>query len=170
MFNSYAKLALRNLRKNKLPSFINLAGLSIAVGCSIVIFILSDYMLTGNRNHEHARQIFMLENVVEANGEQQVWGDAPVPLGPALEADFPQVERAARIADRGVTVQYGEHVFRERVRFVDPAFLEMFTFPLKRGDAATFRAKDAVRWNGIARSTTQPARTGRSSPSGSIRC
>ncbi len=144
MFNSYVKLAVRNLRKNKLPSFINLAGLSIAIGCSIVIFLLSDFMLTGNRNHEHARQIFMLENVVEENGEQQVWGDAPVPLGPALEADFPQVERAARVADRGATVQYGEHVFREQVRFVDPAFLEMFTFPLKLGDSAALRAKDVV--------------------------
>ena len=111
MFNSYVKLAVRNLRKNKLPSFINLAGLSIAIGCSIVIFLLSDFMLTGNRNHEHARQIFMLENVVEENGEQQVWGDTPVPLGPALVADFPQVERAARVADRGATVQYGEPFF-----------------------------------------------------------
>ncbi len=144
MLKSYLKLAWRNLQRNKLSSFINITGLSIAIGCSIVFFLLLDREITTDRFHENAENIFLIGYTLEGDRSQQRWGDSPQPMGPALQAAFPQVKRAVRIADRGVTMRYGDKVFQESIRFVDPDFLEMFTFPLKTGDRAPLLDENAL--------------------------
>ena len=144
MLKSYFKLAWRNLLRNRLSSFINLTGLSVAIGCSIVFFLLLDREITTDRFHENAKNIFLIGYRLEGDPNQQRWGDSPQPLGPALEAEFPQVKRAVRVADRSVTTRYGDKVFHKSIRFVDPAFLEMFTFPLKAGDRAALLDENAL--------------------------
>jgi hypothetical protein len=49
MLKNYFKLAYRNLLKNKLSSFINIVGLSVAIGCSIVFFLMLDLEYTSDR-------------------------------------------------------------------------------------------------------------------------
>ncbi len=144
MLATFIKLAYRNLRKNKLSSFINLAGLSVAIGCSIVFFLLLDMEYTSDRFHENAEDIFLAVYTLEGDESHSRWGDSPLPLGPALESQFPQIERAVRIMDVDATVRYESHVFNESVRFVDPDFLDMFTFPLKLGRKAALSDKSSL--------------------------
>lgn len=116
----------------------------MAVGCTIVIFLVVDFKYNIDSFHEYAENIFLVENVIESGGETETWGDSPLPLGPALEADFPQVIRAVRVADAVGAMRYGDLIFSESIRFVDPGFLEMFTFPLKYGDKSVFSDKAAL--------------------------
>lgn len=144
MLKSYFKIAWRSLRRNRLSSIINISGLSVAIGCSIVFFLFIDREITTDRFHENAENIFLVGYTLEGDKSQHRWGDSPLPLGPALEAAFPQVRRAIRVADRGVTIRYGENVFREAIRFADPDFLEMFSFHLKLGDRTALADENAL--------------------------
>ena len=57
MIKSFLKIAYRSLFKNRLSSFINIFGLSMAVGCTIVIFLVVDFMYNIDSFHEYAENI-----------------------------------------------------------------------------------------------------------------
>jgi hypothetical protein len=84
--------------------------------------------------------------VYSLEGDQgaQRWGDSPQPLGPALESEFPQVKRTIRVSDKSATVRYKDQIFNESIRFAEPGFLDMFTFPLKRGNRPTSAQKNGL--------------------------
>lgn len=136
MLKNYFVLAYRTLLKNKVSSFINLFGLSVAIGCSIMVFAFVYGKLTEDSFHKHAENIFLVQHETVEEEGLQMWGDSPTPLGPAIEAEFPQVVRAVRIADGGGSVQHEGTAFNERIRFVDADFFDMFSFPLKFGSPA----------------------------------
>ena len=144
MFKNYFKLAYRNLYKNKLSSIINISGLSIAIGCCMVVFALVDMEYHMDTFHENAKQIFQVQSVVSGHEHEQFLGESPVPLGPALEEDFPQVVRSVRVSRGSGTLRYRDKVFEESIRFVDASFLHMFTFPLKYGDKDALSDKNAL--------------------------
>lgn len=134
MLSNYFKLALRSLSRNKLISFINIFGLSTAVGFSIAIFAYIDFEYNVDQAHEHVDEIFIIGNVVERDGKEQLWGDSPAPIGAMLKQDFPQVKAMTRVDNKSMVFKYHDKVFNEYVRFVDPAFMEMFTYPIKYGN------------------------------------
>lgn len=144
MLKSYFKLAWRNIFRNKLSSIINIIGLSIAIGCNIVIFTFVDLNINQDYFHEKADEIFMIESVIDRNNTQNIWGITPAPLGQELKEGFPQIQEIVRVENDAVVVKQGENVFEERVRFVDPAFLEMFTFPLEKGDKTALEDRNSV--------------------------
>lgn len=156
MINSFIKLAFRNLIRNKLSSFINIVGLAIAIGCWIFTFLVFNRHFNLDAFHENAKKIFIVENVIAANDKEQIWGNSPVALGPALLKDFPQIERFARLNQRWITVRSGDNCFSECIQFVDEGFLDMFTFPLTYGNkyaladpnAVILEAKTALRYFG----------------------
>ena len=45
MIKNYLKLGFRNLAKNRLSSAINILGLGLAVGCSLVVFQFFDWSM-----------------------------------------------------------------------------------------------------------------------------
>ncbi|MEM9858104.1 MAG: ABC transporter permease [Bacteroidota bacterium] len=133
MIRNFIKTALRNLAKNPLISFINIFGLSLAVGCSLVVFVFVDFMFRMDDFHENGEHIFLINNVVSRDGSEQVWGDSPAPIGPMMASDLPEVKEMTRVDNRNVIMKYEDKVFKEFVRFVDPQFLEMFSFQMKLG-------------------------------------
>ena len=144
MVRNYIKLALRNLAKNKLISFINIFGLSTAVGVSIVVFSLLEFEFSTDKFHTNREDIFLVMNIVERDGIEQVWGDSPVPIGAMLRQDYPQIKSVVRIANKNMVFKYEDQVFNEYTRFVDPGFLEMFTFPVKYGDINALEDKSRI--------------------------
>ncbi|TRX48914.1 FtsX-like permease family protein [Fulvivirga sp. M361] len=133
MVKNFIKTAFRSLVKNGLLSFINIFGLSLAIGCTLVVYIFVDFAFSQDDFHENREHIFLLNNVVSRDGKEQVWGDSPAPIGEMMESDFPQIEYSVRLDGRGAVMKYEDKVFKEYVRFADPEFLNMFTFPLETG-------------------------------------
>lgn len=139
MLKNYFVLAYRNLLKNKLSSSINIIGLSVAVGCSILVFLVVDLQATKDRFHENGEDIFLVGHTIVGPQGEEAWGSSPVALGPALASEIPAIERAVRISNGSGAVRYGDKVFEESIRFVDPEFLDMFTFRLKEGRPEALR-------------------------------
>ena len=116
----------------------------MAIGCAITVFIFIDFAFNRDHFHEKGEEVFLIKNVIDRDGSEQLWGDSPLPLGEALAKDFPQIKRVVRVRDGGGKMSYGDKIFNEGIRYVDDGFLDMFTFPLKYGDKSALEDKNKV--------------------------
>ncbi len=133
MLKNYVKTVIRSLLKNQLTSFINIAGLSVAIGCSMVVYSFVNWQYKTDSFHVNKDKVFYIKNAINRNGETELWGFTPAPLGPMIQQDFPQVKRMVRIERRSAIFRYNDLVFNEFVQFTDPEFMHMFSFPIKWG-------------------------------------
>lgn len=144
MFHNLIKLTVRHFVKQRVYNLIGTLGLALAVGCFTVPYL---YIDTNNRFdafHEHADAIYYVESMIERNDDSRLYGVSPMPLGPAMAEAFPQVADFVRIRVRDGVVRYGTALFTERLMFVDDAFFNVFTFPLREGDPDVLRDRNAV--------------------------
>ena len=141
MLKNHLIIALRNLFKQKGLAFINIFGLSIGLACFSLFLLYAVNEFSFDRFHEkndRLYQIYRWTKAMNGNGNR---GDAhlPIPLGPALKADFPDVENYVRMrmAWRPNFVRANNQVHRIGLSYADPQIFDVFTFPLKYGDPAT---------------------------------
>lgn len=141
MIQNYLIIAFRSLWKNKGISAINIVGLSVGLACFTLFLldVLNEYSF--DRFHTKADRLFAVaETIGEIAGQPpQKMNNLPMPLGPALKADLPDVEQFARLQGVGETffVRTPNGVVEEQACFADPAFFELFSFPFLHGNAST---------------------------------
>ena len=133
MIKNYFKLGFRSLLKNKLPSAINIVGLSISIGIAITTFMFVDYYLNIDSFHKNLNEIYYVQSDIKLSTGTQRYGTTPAPLRDVLDSEEPTIENVARIIDKDGIIRYQDQVYYDRFRFADPQFLEMFTFPLANG-------------------------------------
>ena len=144
MFKNYYKTSSRGLMKSPLSSFINIFGLSVAIGIAILVYGFNQWVDRMDQFHENKHEVFLTTVFVDREGALQQNGLTPRPLGAMLVEDFAQIERVCRIEDRPVVMKYEDHLFHENVRFTDPGFLRMFTFPLKWGSVSSLHDPNSI--------------------------
>lgn len=135
MFQNYLKIALRNLAKGRLYSFINLAGLAIgtAVVILLALFVYDEW--TFDRFHKNSDRIYRAW--VKEHLEGQIFFNTVTPyvLGPELRDNFPEIRQLARYLTLNSQVKKGAFSEQETVHVVEPQFFKIFDFPLVRGKA-----------------------------------
>jgi ABC-type antimicrobial peptide transport system permease subunit len=144
MFKNYFKVSFRGLKKSPVNSFINVFGLAVAIGLAIFAYAFARWTFSTDQFHENKHSVYLTTFFANRDGVSQQYGTTPRPLAELLRQDFGQIESACRVEDRNVVMKYNDHVFHERVRYVDPDFLEMFTFPLKWGTAGSLRDVNSI--------------------------
>lgn len=144
MLQNYFKVSVRGLMKTPLNSSINIFGLAVAIGISLVVYAFMKYDYSTDQFHENADHIFLVTCTGDVDGTVQQYGKTPRPLGELLKTDFAQIEKMCRVEDGPVIVKYHDQVFHEALRYVDAAFLEMFTFPMKWGTAKSLEDLSSI--------------------------
>lgn len=137
MIRNYLKVALRNIKRNKVYSFINLSGLSVGMACSIFIFLYIKYELSFDRYHQNGKHIYRIIHRLDHTFKyKNYYAQTPSTIAPVLKRDFPEVINAARLEGFvNPTIRYKDKVFVERrFYFGDPEILEIFSFPLLKGE------------------------------------
>ncbi|HMB91594.1 MAG TPA: ABC transporter permease [Rhodothermales bacterium] len=140
MLKNYLKIALRNLRKHKGYSLINITGLAIGLACFtlIMLYVLDEFSY--DRHYPDADRIYRIALDIEAGeGTQRTAQSPPVWTTQMLE-EFPEVEQAVRFKPPRQTwmVSYqNEHFSEKRWAFADSNVFNMFDLPLARGNAQT---------------------------------
>ncbi len=138
MFKNYLKIAIRNIFKQKLYSFINIFGLSLGVGCCILIYTFIQHEMSYDEFHQNHKQIYRVITTTKApDGETDSHALQPVPMGAALKHEIPEVKNAVRFLERSAVFNHKGQTIAERVTFADPAVLQVFTLPLVFGDSET---------------------------------
>lgn len=141
MLVNYIKIALRNIKRHKAYSLINIAGLSVGITCSLLVLLFIRFETSYDRYHPNADRIYrvIFESPTEFMGtNKQAW--TPGPLASALKDEFPEVLQTARIEEAGsdASLSYKNVSFTEEAFFfTDPGYLKMFSVPLLKGDPET---------------------------------
>jgi putative ABC transport system permease protein len=142
MLKNYLKIAWRNIRRNKVNSIINLAGLAIGMACVILIALYVQDELSYDRFLKEANQIFQVNMTGTDNGVESSTGNTAPAVGPTLVSLYPEIETYTRIYRPGdVMVRYDENVKTEsyftehHMMAVDSNFLQFFNYPFLQGSA-----------------------------------
>jgi putative ABC transport system permease protein len=137
MLRNYIKIALRNLRRNKLFSAINIFGLALGLATCLVILLFVQHELSYDRYNEKADQIVRVVIRGVMQGGELKEGNIMPPVAKTMKRDFPEVLDATRLRNMGMPrVSYGDKTFREdKIAFVDSNFFQVFTLPLLKGNA-----------------------------------
>lgn len=144
MIKNYLTIALRNLWKNKVITVINIVGLSLGLACFALLLLHVNDEFSFDRFHLKKDRIFRVYRYLQpANGEAASSDPfMPMPLGPAMKADFPDVVNYVRFCDWGDQfVRSGKLLTATPVLFADPQIFEVFNFPLLYGDPNTALAE-----------------------------
>jgi len=140
MIKNYLIVAWRNIRRQKVYSFIKIFGLSIGIAACILIYLFVVDELSFDRFHENSDRLFQVlqvrydKDTGEETGRQQYM---PTPTGPELKQTLPGIKHQTRYTQGSGAVRYKENLFRENIQLADSPFFEMFTFPLIKGDPDT---------------------------------
>ena len=138
MVKNFFKIAWRNLFRNKAFSFINISGLAIGMAAAILIFLWIQNEAGYDQFHEKKDRIYEAWNRAQFSGKLQCWNTTPKILARTIEKDIPEVERATRVSwPRSYLFSVGEKRLTVTGNIVDTGFLQVFSFPLLKGNAGT---------------------------------
>jgi putative ABC transport system permease protein len=144
MLKNYLIITFRTLLKNRIFTLINIAGLGIALAVCIVAFFNHMFNYEFDRTHVNFREIYRVTCFRDMEGREQEYGIVPAALGLEIKKDIPGVERAARAIRSGSPVKVGEDIFPAQISYVDPEFLDIFTFPEVMGDTRSISGRGNV--------------------------
>ncbi|MCP4221062.1 MAG: ABC transporter permease, partial [bacterium] len=136
MFKNYFLSALRNLKKAKLFSVINVLGLSIGMASCLLILHYVDFERSYDKFHKDGERIFRLcLNRIGSDGTGTKYATSPPPAGARIRGRYLEVETVACIHPYSADVSFGAGKFYEkRMYFAEPEFLDILKFKFIEGD------------------------------------
>ena len=145
MIKNYFVVAIRNLMRHKLYTSINVLGLAIGLACGILILLYIQQEFSVDRTHILGDRIYKVIREERGSTQTTYGSGTSGGLGPVLKETFPEVETTVRIWRWTVPAQYGERQSQYLLALVDDNFLDIFDFPLIKGDSETaFRTPYSV--------------------------
>ncbi|MEO6541186.1 MAG: ABC transporter permease, partial [Ferruginibacter sp.] len=143
MIKNYFKTALRNLKRNKSYAVINIAGLTIGIAASLLIFLVIQFETSFDNFHPNKENIYRVGSMYNSQDGISYSGGVAFPAGPAIRVDFPQIKQVASIYKRNgdqVTVENDGKGLQKKfndvdVYFAEPEFFSLFKFAWLSGDA-----------------------------------
>lgn len=97
MLRNYLKITLRNIKRHKGYSFINIFGLAIAIAAAFLIFLFVSFELSYDRFHEDSDRIYRVRNDRIYSDLHDKSSGCPPALGPTLKEEFPEIIDTARV-------------------------------------------------------------------------
>ena len=107
MLNNYLKIAVRNLKKHKAYSFINIAGLAVGMACCILILLGVQDELSYDRYHENADRIYRITYAEEIGDAYDHYVLSPFAAAPAFAAEVPGIRAYTRLWQRTGLIKHG---------------------------------------------------------------
>ena len=140
MIKNYIKIAWRNLLKNKGFTAINIIGLSLGIGCFIVIAMFVTDELSYDQYHENADRIYRINSDIQFGGTDLTMAVSADPMGETLKNDYPEVEEYVRFYASGgskLLKKGSEYINENLVAHADSTLFDVFTLPAIIGNTKT---------------------------------
>lgn len=136
MIKGYFKIAIRNLKKNKSFTAINVIGLAVAMAASMLIMLWVKSEFSYDRFYSKTDRLYAVGNKAIWGDELAIWFYTPKPMAPAIKTTYPEVKNVSRFntAHTFLLSHEDKKLTTERGAFVDSSFLEMFDFKVLAGD------------------------------------
>jgi hypothetical protein len=141
MFRNYLKTALRNLLREKSSTFINLAGLTLGVTCSIILFLIINYQTSFDKYHSKYDRVYRVVQSSEGNSGREFQSGVPSTLPDAFRLDFPEAEEVMFSSYRSEALvvipqdnQASKKFFEENgVVYTEPTYFKIFDRKILHG-------------------------------------
>jgi len=134
MFKNYLKISLRNIKKYKTFSLINISGLSIGMACCLLLVFYINSELSFDTQHKKSERIFRVCSDFTVGDVSQQWTASNAVIAAALHENYNEVESTTRFRNFRTTVTIGDKEFSERFYYTDESVFDIFTYPLIKGD------------------------------------
>ncbi|WP_227686967.1 ABC transporter permease [Spirosoma arboris] len=136
MIRNYLKIALRNLKRQKVSTSINVVGLAIGLATCILIMLYVQDELSYDRYNDKADRIVRVGLKLQMNGKDVGGYSLGQNAARDLKQEFPEVLKVTRIKGQGGEfVSYGTTSFRQdNLLLADSTFFEVFTIPFLKGN------------------------------------
>lgn len=144
MFKNYLLVTFRNLFKNRVFTFINIIGLGIALALCIVAYFNHMFNYEFDRHNVNFESIYRVNSIRDMDIREQEFGSVPSTLALHMKEDIPGIQKAARLWRSGSPVKVGDDVYPTQISYVDPEFLDIFTFNLVYGDKGSLASQGNV--------------------------
>jgi putative ABC transport system permease protein len=143
MFKNYLITAFRNLIREKNSATINIAGLTLGITCSVILFLIISYHNSFDRFHGKRDRIFRIVNQSEGNNGTDYQPGVPTVLPDAFRLDFPEAEQVvftSALPDALILIPQSsgeDKKFQEElgVVYTEPSFFAIFDRKLLTGNA-----------------------------------
>ena len=146
MIKNYFKIALRNLTKNKISSFINIGGLAIGMAVAMIIGLWIYNELSFNTYHKNYDRIAQVKSNADYNGEVFTIGSHPMPLGTEIRSsygdDFKYVVMSTQTEQH--IISSSDKKFYENGKYMQPEGPDMLTLKMLKGSRAGLRELSSV--------------------------
>lgn len=136
MLKSYLKIAFRNFSKRQVYSIVNVVGLSVALACSLLVYLFVKSEFTYDTFHENHESIYRL-NVKSKRGAEGDWrelGAVAAAMAPEFASNTSEINKYVRLKGALALMKVNEHYSEESFTYADPDIFNVFTFPLVRGE------------------------------------
>jgi putative ABC transport system permease protein len=146
MFINYLKIAWRNLKKNKLFSFINVFGLAVGLTCCLLISLYIYHETSYDAHQKNADRLYQLGTISIQDGKESRYSTTPSPMVPVMQQEFPEVESTVRLLklfqDDKTLFQFKEgsevkSFYETKGYLADSTFFRLFSYDFKEGNPAT---------------------------------
>lgn len=135
MLKNYFKITWRNLRQNKLLSFINIIGLSIGLACVMLIVLFVNDEFSYDKFHKNANRIVrVVQTEIDTTGKEMRNGNTGLPQGPSFASAIPEVEAFCRIQGWDMLTKKGNEGIKSKVLYADTTFFAVFSFNILAGN------------------------------------
>jgi putative ABC transport system permease protein len=127
MLKSYLIIAFRNLKKYKVFSFINIAGLSISLAVVLLIAAFAQMELSVDKFHANYERICKIG-----------FGTVPAPIADIIKLNLPEIKKVTRVdsfSSTSVTIKYDNKVLTvKNLIYSEPDFFDIFSFKALEGN------------------------------------
>ena len=121
MFRNYLKIAVRNLRKSKGFTALNIIGLATGLGVCLLIVLYVTDELSYDRYNVNADRIYRIDEDIYLNNTKYDAVTTSKFFGPTLVASYPKIEQMVRFRNPGdqLVRKGNDHVLDHRFTFAD---------------------------------------------------
>jgi len=139
MYRNYILTTLRHLFRNKVYSFINIAGLSLGLAAAMLILLFVKDELSYDQFHTKKAQMYHIVRRMSNPDGSKFAEDGYTGLlqGPRFTANIPAIKGYVRIVNNYQDIRRENNIQSQQILRVDSNFLTVFSFPLLQGDPAT---------------------------------
>ena len=136
MKKNYFIIAWRNLRRNKVYSFINITGLSIGLACCMLILLYNKDEVSYDHFLDNATNIYRVvhDNINPDGKVESSNGNTGMMPGPNFKREIPEIKDFVRVQSERLPVRVGTEIFDQDALYVDENFFDVFSFKLKEGN------------------------------------
>jgi putative ABC transport system permease protein len=138
MLKNYFTIALRNILRNKLYSFINIGGLSIGLAVCLLIFLFVKNEVSYDNWLTDSERMYRVESTRHENMQaKRLTADSPALMQEAMRRHYSQeIDASTRVFPRFHWVKKGDLQNEETIALVDPTFFDVFDLPIIAGNPA----------------------------------